>query len=158
MEGLAERDRCEMAADFAAIAHADDFMTTFRALGRKHFQDEPRGKAILCLEIWAEATRNATMGEITRTFEREVMGRLAALIEEAQGRGEIPCQVDAHGIAVIICTLGDGLFVRRAILPDFDAEEEVGRVLHLIGALLKGEASLGEANLQHERCDAEASS
>ena len=56
--GLTERDRAEMASDLSVIGAGDDFIAAFRELGRKHFEDEPRERAVLCLEIWAEATRN----------------------------------------------------------------------------------------------------
>src|SRR5215510_11367536 len=50
--GLAERDRAELARDFASIPPTDDFRADFRRLGRKHFQEESRDKAVLCMEIW----------------------------------------------------------------------------------------------------------
>src|SRR5215216_6277042 len=56
--GLAERDRAQMACDFAPLSEAEDITATFVRLARKHFLEEPREKAVLCLEIWSEATRN----------------------------------------------------------------------------------------------------
>jgi AcrR family transcriptional regulator len=50
--GLAERDRLEIAADFASLSGAPDFLEAFKALGRKYFLEEPREKAIIALEIW----------------------------------------------------------------------------------------------------------
>src|SRR5215212_11254207 len=58
--GLAERDRARVGEDFSAFAGEEDFLETFARIGRKHFAEEPRERAILCLEIWAEATRNPT--------------------------------------------------------------------------------------------------
>src|SRR3954453_485163 len=63
--GLAERDRAEGAEDFNALLGADDFVDSFNRLGRKHFEEKPREKAILCLEIWAEATRNPAFAAMT---------------------------------------------------------------------------------------------
>ena len=59
--GLAERDRLEIAADFASLSGAPDFLEAFKALGRKYFLEEPREKAIIALEIWAESSRNPQM-------------------------------------------------------------------------------------------------
>lgn len=155
--GLTERDRADMAGDFAAIAEANDFMAVFRELGRKHFEQEPREKAILCLEIWAEATRNPAVAGLSIDFERDMVERMFVLFEHAKARGQIPAHVDSRAVAVIIGTIADGLFVRRAILPHFDARLEVDRLLALIGALLMGQVSL-QVSLQEKIFDAETSS
>ena len=89
--GLAERDRARVNADFAALVDAEDFIGSFAALGRKHFEDEPRERAVLCLEIWAEATRNPTFAAITEEFDRDVIGRMASLFRLGPGtRGHRP--------------------------------------------------------------------
>ncbi len=140
--GLTERDRSRVAQDFTACDSGDDFMTSFTKLGRKHFEEEPREKAILCLEIWAESARNPAFAAMCAEFEQEVIRRLADMLQEARDRGDIAPGVDAHGIATAIMTLGNGLFVRRAIAPDFDASREVPLVIALIGAMLNGSVSL----------------
>jgi hypothetical protein len=38
----------------------------------------------------------------------------------------------------MIATLANGLFVRRAVAPSYNAEEEIARVMHVIGAILRG--------------------
>src|SRR3712207_5102113 len=48
--GLAERDRTQMASEFTALESAEDFVAAFAELGRRHFEEEPRERAILCLE------------------------------------------------------------------------------------------------------------
>jgi AcrR family transcriptional regulator len=138
VQGLTERDRREMAEDFAAFDGATDFMATFTRLGRKHFEEDSRDKAILCLQIWAEATRNPDFGRIAAEFEADVTGRLTALLERARAAGQIAPSVEPRAIATLICTLADGLFVRRAIVPNFDAAREVPLVMTLIGGLLGG--------------------
>lgn len=141
--GLAERDRAELGRDFAALADADDFMAIFTRLGRKHFEEEPREKAILCLQIWAEATRDPTFAAIAGDFERDIVGHLTKLIGQAQARGgEVAAGVDPEAIAILICALGDGLFVRRAVVADFDSKHEVDIIMAVIEAALKGRLSL----------------
>lgn len=140
--GLAERDRAQLAADFAYLADADDFIAAFKALGRKHFMEEPRERSVLCLEIWAEATRNPSFAEMTHAFERELVGRLSELFAAAQARGRLPASLDPRAAAVMVSTLANGLFVRRAVAPEFDAEREVGAVLTMIGAVLHGAVDL----------------
>lgn len=140
--GLAERDRTAMAQDFDVLASADDVMAALRALGHKHFHEEPRAKAILVLQIWAEATRDATFAEVAGAFESEAVGRMTAVFAQARAAGRIDPSLDPHDVAVLVSTLANGLFVRRAIVPDFDASREVDNVLAVIGALLSGRCAL----------------
>lgn len=137
--GLSERDRREVADSFAAMQDSGaDFMAGFAELGRRHFEDEPREKAVLCLEIWAEATRNPEFRKLSAEFAEDVVSRLTALLEAAKSAGNIAPVMEPRAIATLICTLADGLFVRRAILPEFDPAREVGIILHVIGALVSG--------------------
>ncbi len=136
--GLAERDRAEMSRDFDVLASADDVVAALDALGHKHFSDEPREKAILVLQIWAEATRDPAFADVAGVFERDAVGRMTQVFAQAQARGTIDPALDARDVAVLVCTLANGLFVRRAIVPDFDSGREVRNVLAVIGALLSG--------------------
>jgi TetR/AcrR family transcriptional regulator, repressor for uid operon len=139
---LSERDRAEMAADFAAIEDAEDFVQSFRRLGEKHFSEEPRERSVLCLEIWAEATRNPALASLTEEFDREMIRRMSGLLARAQERGALPPNVDPRGAALMVATLANGLFVRRAVAPSFQAEEEIARVMYVIGAILRGAIEL----------------
>ncbi len=65
--GLAERDRAAVAEDFSGIDAAPDLMQAFAALAQRHLAEAPAEKAVLCLEMWAEATRNPAMAAICRT-------------------------------------------------------------------------------------------
>ncbi|WP_084327487.1 TetR/AcrR family transcriptional regulator [Salinarimonas rosea] len=135
---LGERDRAEVARDFAALDDAEDFLAAFRAIGEKHLRAVPATRSAICLEIWAEATRNAVFAEITRAFEMEVTGRLERAFALAQARGAIRSTADPRALAITIGTLADGLFVRRAVSQSFDAGAEIDRVLALVGAILHG--------------------
>lgn len=135
--GLSERDRREVAESFASMPDGD-FMTAFRELGRRHFEDEGRGKAVLCLEIWAEAARNASVATLSAGMTEEVVGRLTDLLDRARSAGNIAPAMDSRTVATLICTLADGLFVRRAIQPDFDPTTEIPPVMQVICALVTG--------------------
>lgn len=147
-EGLADRDRMELADDFAQVEGDDDLMAAFAALGRKYFQEEPRDRAVLCLEIWAEATRNEAFAAIRNGIQSELIARMTRLFAQGQARGLVRAKADPRDLALIVATLSDGLFVRRATAHDFDPEREVGNVLRVIGAMLGGavpfDASEGE--------------
>jgi AcrR family transcriptional regulator len=137
--GLCERDRAGLANEFTEVREAgDDFLSAFRELGRRHFQDEATGKAKLCLEIWAEATRNPMIAALQTDFDRGLNEQFIAAFEAAKKAGAIDPSVDSRFVASIISKLGDGLFVRRAVATDFDPDREIAEVFAVIGALLRG--------------------
>jgi TetR/AcrR family transcriptional repressor of uid operon len=144
--GLAERDRAQVANDFNGLVGSENFLESFAQLGRKHFEEKPREKAILCLEIWAEATRNPTFAAVTHEFERDVITRMEALFRQAQQSGLVAPEVDVRSLAVLISTLADGLFVRRAILPNFAPEREVAAVMAVVEAAFAGRIHLPAAD------------
>ncbi len=137
--GLCERDRAGLSHEFAALREdGGDFMEKFRALGHRHFNDDMRDKARLCLEIWAEATRNPDVAELQTEFDCTFEDQLVQTFEAAKTKGGLPSDLDTRAIASIIGKLGDGLFVRRAVAADFDAEREINEVFAVICALLNG--------------------
>jgi TetR/AcrR family transcriptional regulator, repressor for uid operon len=138
VDGLTERDQREVAGMFGALDEAPDFMAGFAELGRQCFHDEPREKAVLCLEIWAEAARNPASATRSAAFAAEIVGRMTELLDRAKAAGSIAPLMSTGAVAAVICTLADGLFVRRAILPDFDAEREIPAILDVICAMVSG--------------------
>ena len=116
--GLAERDREEIAADFASLAEADDFMTAFEALGRKHLVDDPREKAVLAVEIWSEATRNPGVAKMCGGMEDEIRGFMRGVFAQAQARGSIAHGIDPDWLVWLMMTVAAGLFKRRALEPE----------------------------------------
>jgi TetR/AcrR family transcriptional regulator, repressor for uid operon len=140
--GLGERDRAAMAEDFSKLPEAEDFVATLTEIARKHFEEEPRERAILCLEIWAEATRNPTFAALTRDFDCDVIGRLTTLFRGVKKRGLVAETVDPEALAQLLATLADGLFVRKAVMPGFDAPREVANLMAVMKAALAGHIPL----------------
>jgi AcrR family transcriptional regulator len=145
---LTERDRARIGEDFSTFSQSDDFLGIFRHLARKHFAEEPRERAVLCLEIWAEATRNKAFADISEAFDDDIFGRMTTLFRDAQAKGVIAPEVDPSSLAYLVSTLADGLFVRRAISPRFDGEREVGNMIAVMEA-----AFAGRIHLKDERRD-----
>jgi AcrR family transcriptional regulator len=139
---LIERDRAEIATDFAALVDTIDLMGAFRSLGRRHFIEKPREKAVLTLEIWSEAARNPAIADVMGGVQAEVRRGIIAVCEKARSKGEIPHSIDLDAVARLILTVSDGLIRRRALDPDFESETEVATLLDLIGAVLCGAVSL----------------
>jgi len=146
VRALTERDRARIGEDFSTFAQSDDFVGIFRHLARRHFAEEPRERSILCLEIWAEATRNKSFAAISEAFEDDIHGRMAALFRDAQQKGLIAASLDPNSLAHLVSTLADGLFVRRAISPRFDPEREVGNMIAVMEAAFAGKIDLIKAD------------
>jgi len=140
--GLIERDRAAIAADFAALSDAANLMSAFEQIGRKHLVEQPREKAVLALQIWAEAARNPDIAALCATIHREVRNGIITVCQQSKHSGDIHPDVDVDALASLILTLSDGLIRRRAIDQDFDSGREVDTVMCLIGALLNGAVSL----------------
>jgi TetR/AcrR family transcriptional regulator, repressor for uid operon len=136
--GLCSRDQAALAEDFAALARADDIVAQMERMLRSKLIAEPRQRFQLVLEIWAEATRNPTIAAMMLRVDAEVRDALAAMVASARERGLIAPQVDADFAVRAICTVGIGLFKRRAHEPDFDGEAEVALGLALVSAVLSG--------------------
>lgn len=137
--GLAERDRAAVAEDFSGIETAPDLMQAFAALAQRHLAEAPAEKAVLCLEMWAEATRNPAMAAICRDFEREIAARLSGLYRRQQARaGQTVPGSDPEALARLVMVMADGLMVRRALSPDFVPGPVIDAMLTLIGAALDG--------------------
>jgi AcrR family transcriptional regulator len=137
--GLCERDRAGLASEFAGVRESGaDFLTAFRELGRRHFTDDMCGKSKLCLEIWAEATRNSAVAALQTDFDNGLNEQFIAAFEAAKAAGAVDASVDSRFVASILSKLADGLFVRRAVATNFDPEREVAEVFAVIGALLTG--------------------
>jgi TetR/AcrR family transcriptional regulator, repressor for uid operon len=149
--GLCERDRVSLGREFSELgATTGDFLAAFRALGRRHFEEANTAKAKLCLEIWAEATRNPAIAALQADFDNTLVEQLAAAFERAKGSGFVHPSVNARAVASIVSKLGDGLFVRRAVAADFDPDREVAEVFAVIAALVQGTITLPAAPAMQE--------
>lgn len=135
---IAERDRTEAAANFAAVSDAPDFFSGFAALGRQYLIERSDDEVALCLEIAAEARRNPEVGRIHQAIDTDVRQGLVALLRKAAERGEISRDLDFEKVVLLLLALGDGLEMRRAGNPSFDPESVFPMVLGIIRFMLSG--------------------
>lgn len=120
--GMAERDRTLIAADFAELDPArGSVLEQLETLGRKHLIEEPREKAVICMQIWAEASRNPVMAQMCASIDGTVVGGLARAIAGAKASGELPDNLDDARFLQAVFMMADGFFCRRATDPGFDA-------------------------------------
>ncbi|PRH87885.1 TetR/AcrR family transcriptional regulator [Labrys okinawensis] len=142
VSGLIERDRERFSADFMNVARSSDVMGSFIALGRKHFLETPRERCVQFMEIWAEASRNPQVAEMCAAVDREVNDFMVAILNAAKTSGQIPTSVDSAAVITVLSAMGDGLFTRRALEPDFDVEEGFRLLVNVMDALLSGKIEL----------------
>ncbi|WP_103721376.1 TetR/AcrR family transcriptional regulator [Bosea psychrotolerans] len=120
--GMAERDRAQIAADFTQLDPAKGaVLDQLEELGRRHMIQKPREKAIIALQIWAEAARNPAMASMCADIDETVIGGLVAAITGAKASGELPANLDDARFLQAIFMMADGFFCRRAVDPQFDA-------------------------------------
>jgi len=119
--GMAERDRSLIAADFGELCPDNGaLLDQLEELGRKHLVRQPREKAVIALQIWAEAARNPEMARMCADIEGTVAQGLAAAIGEAKRNGELPPRLDEHRFLLAVSMMADGFFCRRGMDPAFD--------------------------------------
>ena len=134
--GITERDRAKLAEQLSAVAAAPDLLAAFASLGQHYMVEEPRHKQQLVIDIGCESMRGGPVGEIFRTCDRLVLEQFEALFKRAISEGKIAPSLDARTLATVVALIGDGLFWRRGVDPDFDAKTMVPIMTALIGTLL----------------------
>ena len=151
--GLAERDRADFGERFAEVSASTDFMKSLQELGNRYFDEEPAYKRTMCLEIGLESTRNPKVGEIYRSVDRFVTESFEKLFRRLATEGRIAPNQDIPTLAKVFSVIGDGMFMRRALDPDFDAKTLVPAVMELVGKLLNARdpATTGEGKVAETR-------
>jgi TetR/AcrR family transcriptional regulator, repressor for uid operon len=134
--GLCEREKERFGRELAQMTEAADFMDALRSMAEKYCCHEPVGKARLHVEIGAEAGRNAVIGDRMREMDRVVSESLAQLLEREREQGRIAPKVPIAIAVRAMSALGDGLFLRRSLDPDFDPKSVIPAMMTMIEALL----------------------
>jgi TetR/AcrR family transcriptional repressor of uid operon len=147
VSGLCERDRERFGADFQHVATAPDVMGALVALGRKHFVEEERSRCIQFMEIWAEATRNPAVAAVCASMDREVNQLLVQIIDAAKEAGQVSPDIDSAALVFTLSSLGDGLFMRRALDPTFDPEQGFKILLAVMNGILTHRIDLSGGSL-----------
>ena len=137
ISGIVERDRGKIADQLAALAEAPDLIQALSKLGEYYTIEEPQYKRVLCVEIGAEATRNEKVAKIFRSVDTFVQDSFTQLFERARQEGRIEPDLDAGTLAKLLCIIGDGMFWRRAVAPNFDAKAIMPAITALVATLVK---------------------
>ncbi len=141
VEGICVLDQRERGAAFHALAASGDVLGTLETLLRDNLLNKPRHKAVMFLEVAAEAGRNPRIAEMMRTNDAEVIAGLTHLVETAKVNGEAVATLEASFAAHLMFTYVGGLFRRLALDERFDVEREAAMTMALLRALFAGAIS-----------------
>ena len=145
ISGIAERDRNKLAGELAELAKSPDLGTALARLGEHYAVEEPQHKRLLCVEIGLEATRNEAVGKIYRSVDRFVLESFEQLFARAAAEGRIKPDLTPEMLARIVIVLGDGMFWRRAVDPDFDIKSVIPIITAIVTGLLNPQESVEKA-------------
>src|SRR5271170_2740342 len=119
--GIAERDRAEVAQQFASADISHGFFAVLQGMAHHHFAEKPNEQVLLCTEVMAEARRNPDIARISAAFDVDVKQWLGDLLRAATARGDVSVDVDIDGVVTMLMIIGDGVSWRRALDPAFDS-------------------------------------
>lgn len=137
IEGSCERERTNLASQFADVTEAPDLTAALARIAEHYAFDEPQFKRVLTAEIGLEATRNATVREIFDSVDQFVLQSIEEVIERSRQEGRIAPDLDSPILAQLLTVIGDGLMWRRAVAPDFDVKALLPLIINVIETLLK---------------------
>jgi TetR/AcrR family transcriptional repressor of uid operon len=133
--GIAERNRAEAAASFAAVDRAPSFFEGLAALARRHLVERDEDVA-LCAEIMAESRRNPAVARLHQEVESDIKARLSAMLRRGAERGEVSPDIDFDAAASMLMVLADGMSWRRAVDPGFNPETVLPLMLQMVHGML----------------------
>lgn len=134
--GIVERDRAKLTSELADLSNAPDLMAALRQLGEHYAIEEPRHKRVLGIEIGSEATRNPAVAATFSSVDEFCRKSFEDVFERAIADGKIAPQEDARTLAEAVSVIGDGLFWRRAVDPNFDAQKVLPVLVRMVSELL----------------------
>jgi TetR/AcrR family transcriptional repressor of uid operon len=135
--GIAERDRAEVAQQFARADLSLGFFAVLEGMAHHHFAEKPTEQVLLCTEVMAEARRNPDIARISAAFDADVKKWLGDLLRAAVAQGDIPADVDLDRAATMLMIIADGVWWRRALDPAFDPAAMVSIFMDITRHMLR---------------------
>jgi len=140
--GIAERDRAEVAQEFANADLSHGLFAVLEGMVHHHFAERSDEQVKLCTEIMAEARRHPEIARISAGFDADVRRWLIDLFKAGAKRGDIPSDIDFDGAVTMLMIMADGVWWRRALDPHFKPETALPLFMDVVRFLLRG----GEKN------------
>jgi TetR/AcrR family transcriptional regulator, repressor for uid operon len=98
--------------------------------------DEPAHKRLFVAEMAVESTRSPRIAEMYRSVDAFCLEHFERLFARLQAEGRIAPGIATAQVARLFQLVGDGLFLRRAVHPDFDFDAIREALLTMIARLL----------------------
>jgi TetR/AcrR family transcriptional regulator, repressor for uid operon len=136
--GIAERDRAEVAQEFASADLSQGFFAVLEGMAQHHFSRRADEQVKLCTEIMSEARRHPEIARISAGFDADVKKWLVDLMRSGAKRGDIPGDTDFEAVATMLMIIADGVWWRRALDPNFDAAAQVPIFMDITRHMLMG--------------------
>jgi len=138
--GIAERDRAEVAQEFANVDLSPGLFAVLEGMAHHHFTVRPIEQVKLCTEVMAEARRNPEIARISEAFDADVRKWLIDMFNAAAARGDIARDADVEGAVDMLMTIADGVWWRRALDPNFNAGAMIPVFMGVARHLLRSRA------------------
>lgn len=141
IEAIVEQDRNETREFYEKAGQAEDLFEELLKLMEKGLAmvAEPVYRKI-GIEIFAEAMRNPTIGQLVARNDAEATVALISLLKKAAARGEIDASLDMSKLATWIAAMVDGAFGRAALDPYFDPTDQGPVLREILTRILKPKA------------------
>ncbi len=136
--GIAERDRAEVAQDFASADLSHGLFAVLEGMAHHHFAVRSDEQVKLCTEVMAEARRNPEIARISAAFDADVRKWLTTMFQAGVERGDIARDVDLDSAITMLMIIADGVWWRRALEPGFNAEALVPIFMDITRHMLRG--------------------
>ncbi len=137
--GIAERDRAEVAQEFANVDMSHGLFAVLEGMAHHYFAERSDEQVKLCTEIMAEARRHPEITRISNGFDADVRRWLIDLFKAGAKRGDIPNDIDFEGAATMLMIMADGMWWRRALDPQFKPQAILPLFMSVARFLLRGE-------------------
>jgi TetR/AcrR family transcriptional regulator, repressor for uid operon len=145
--GIAERDRAEVAQEFASVDLSQGFFRVLEGMAHHYFAERSDEQVKLCTEIMSEARRHPEIARISTAFDADVKKWLVGLLSAGADRGDVSRDVDLDAVATMLMVIADGVWWRRALDPAFDAKALLPIFMditrHMLGASSRVSAKEG---------------
>src|SRR4030081_826290 len=99
--GIAERDRAEVAQQFASADLSHGFFAVLEGMAHHHFSVRSDEQVAICTEIMAESRRNPELARVPAAFDAEVKKGLIELSRAGAGRGKTPADIDFDAVVTM---------------------------------------------------------
>jgi TetR/AcrR family transcriptional repressor of uid operon len=119
--GIAERDRAEVAQDFARADLSQGLFVVLEGMAHYYFSVRSIEQVKLCTEVMSEARRSPEIARISASFDADVRKWLVDMFRNAAKRGDISNDADIDGAVDMLMIIADGVWWRRALDPNFNA-------------------------------------